>query len=67
MQVLLLLSFLLLMTFTIVTARPLSMVEYDNDIEELVDGRDFNEILKLMQKLNVEDDIKQIYLKVDRI
>ena len=67
MQVLLLLSFLLLMTFTIVTARPLSMVEYDNDIEELVDGRDFNEILKLMQKLNVEDDVKQIYLKVDRI
>ena len=61
------LSCLLLLSSTLVTAMPLRGMVYDNDIEEIIEGHDFAESSKLIKKLNVADDVKQIYLKNNSI
>ena len=60
MQFHLLQPLLLLLSLTMVTAMPLCGVEYDNNIEDLVEGRDFDVITRLVKKLDVEENIKWI-------
>ena len=64
MQIYLLFPLLPLLSLTtVVLASHFPAAVYDNEIEELVEGRDADEITQLIQSLNVDDSVKQIYLK----
>ena len=63
MQIYLLPSILILLSLAMVTSLPLREAVYDNEVEELVEGRNVEEIAKLIQNLDADEDIRQIYLK----
>ena len=67
MQICLLPSILILLSLAMVTSLPLREAVYDNEVEELVEGRNVEEIAKLIQNLDADEDIRQIYLKFHSI